>query len=250
MKRLSGDQKGKVAFLGTGDAMSGVFAEGTQPKCWCAFFVRDGKRDHTTVGRNRHRADVFGAEIQVHSVRGIDRRVQHRLRFPCKPECRCREADRGQRRGDRQRPAHSFPRPPAMRNRRRNTGLRPALRNPIELEADVVHRLPAIVGVFGKTRSDHPFQSGRSQRLDRGDRLRLARNDRGDDARPILSSEGRRTGEHLVQDRSEREDIASCVDGFPRNLLRRHVLIGADDGAFLGERLLLRQFVEGGAARR
>ena len=53
-------------------------------------------------------------------------------------------------------------------------------------------------------------------------------------------AEGARTGEHLVQEHAQRENVAPRVDGQPLRLLRRHVRRSADDSPFHGRRLVQR----------
>jgi hypothetical protein len=59
-----------------------------------------------------------------------------------------------------------------------------------------------------------------------------------------FSFEGALAGGHLVQRCSEGEDIGARVRLDALELLRRHVLKGAEDRAFLSERFLLRRVVE------
>ena len=52
----------------------------------------------------------------------------------------------------------------------------------------------------------------------------------------LLPWKGSLAGEHFVENRTERKDVAAAIDFFPFNLFRRHVLKGADDSALLGDR--------------
>ncbi len=57
----------------------------------------------------------------------------------------------------------------------------------------------------------------------------------GNDARHALPHESLAAGEHLVQDRAEREDVAARIGLLAFQLLRGHVPDGAEDSSLLGQ---------------
>ncbi len=91
--------------------------------------------------------------------------------------------------------------------------------NAIQLQQHIAGARPAIVGISRQADADQPLQCGRSVRHVGG--------------RAIERAVARC---HLVDQCAESEDIGARVDGFPFELLGRHVLRCAQHGAVFGQR--------------
>ena len=135
---------------------------------------------------------------------------------------------------------HAFP------GRRR----RIRLADPFEVLRDVVRALPALVAILLETLRHEMLQRGRGHRLNRVHRLRLALHDRGDQAGARLPLECTLSRRHLVEHRAQRKDVRASVSLGALELLGRHVLKGTDDGAFLGQRFLVRCTIESDGSTR
>jgi hypothetical protein len=68
-------------------------------------------------------------------------------------------------------------------------------------------------------------------------RRRLSRQHRSNQTRGIRRFKRSMPGEHLVEHQPKRKDVAARIGFLTLQLFRRHVLHGADDGAFLSLRL-------------
>ena len=73
--------------------------------------------------------------------------------------------------------------------------------------------------------------AGGRERLNARHRRRLVLQNRAEQARARLAFERRAPGEHLEQQRAEREDVGPRVGLEPFDLFRRHVLKRAEDRA-------------------
>ena len=98
--------------------------------------------------------------------------------------------------------------------------------------------LPARGGILGQTGHHHPLECPRRQRLIGRDRRRIAIDDGGDEAGARFPFERPPAGGHLVEDRAEGEDVRPRIGFCAFELLRRHVLECAEDGAFLRQRFV------------
>jgi hypothetical protein len=74
-----------------------------------------------------------------------------------------------------------------------------------------------------------------SERFDRSDGGGIFFEDGGSDAELALAPESPLASEHFVKDRAERKDVAAAVEFLAFDLLGRHVLERADDGAVFGD---------------
>jgi len=72
----------------------------------------------------------------------------------------------------------------------------------------------------------------RGERLDRGDGRGLFFENGGGDGELALACKGALSGERFVEDGAKRENVAAAVELLALDLLGRHVLESADDGAF------------------
>jgi hypothetical protein len=79
------------------------------------------------------------------------------------------------------------------------------------------------------------IKRSRHNRCDLRGRRRLVLEDRGDEARPAPTLERPMTGDRLIKHAAERPDIASRVGLSALELLRRHVLHRAENGALRGD---------------
>jgi hypothetical protein len=92
--------------------------------------------------------------------------------------------------------------PPSDRLHRGKVELSASISSPLQLGAQVARRLPTCFRIFGEAPSHDPIERGRRERLNRGDRGRLAGDDRRDQRRLVPAFEGFPARQHLVQDRA------------------------------------------------
>ena len=100
--------------------------------------------------------------------------------------------------------------------------------------------LPAVGGIFCKARADDVIERRRDERLQDWNRRRLVLEDGADEARLTLPLERALPGEHLVHHRAKREDVGARVGLVAFDLLRRHVLVGAENRPARGQRMVVR----------
>ena len=112
---------------------------------------------------------------------------------------------------------------------RRNTALRASLANPAQLRHEIGRCLQTLFGVFFQTPLDEKVERGRDARLDLRDGIGLRRDNRGDQVWLALAFERLPPRHHLVEDGAEGEDVGARVGFLAFELLRRHVLHGAED---------------------
>jgi hypothetical protein len=105
----------------------------------------------------------------------------------------------------------------------------------LQLDLDVPSGLPTRVRVFGETGAHDAFESSRSERRPLGQRARLIFEDCGDETGRGATLDGALAGGHLIEHETECEDIGARVRLGAFELLRRHVLDGADDAPLGGE---------------
>lgn len=121
--------------------------------------------------------------------------------------------------------------------------LRSTLGDPLQFRGDVVRALPAFFRILREARPDDALERRRRQRLNLRDRLRLAFEDRGDEARATPPGERTLARHHLVENDSEREDVGARVRFFSFELLGGHVLHGPENRPFLREGPVRGRFV-------
>ena len=124
---------------------------------------------------------------------------------------------------------------------RRDAARRAALRDPLQLAAEIPRALPPVLRVLRQRLPDHPVQRRRRRRHHRRHRRRLLLHDRRDQRRLRRPRERLPPRRHLVQHAPEREDVRPPVRFLPLQLLRRHVLERPQDRPFLRQVLARRR---------
>src|ERR1700686_303099 len=89
----------------------------------------------------------------------------------------------------------------------------------------------AIVRIFLQASRNYVLEGGWNKRLESADRLGIFFQDGGCQRDLTLAFEGTLARCHLIEHRSKGEDVRAGVSLFAFDLLRRHVLNGADDAA-------------------
>ena len=117
----------------------------------------------------------------------------------------------------------------------RNSRLRSALRDPLQLAPEIRGVLPAVLRVLRQGLLHDVVERRRRHRLNLRDRRRLVAQDRGDERRLRRTTERLLAGRHLVKHAPEREDVGARVGLSPLQLLRRHVLERPEDRPLLRE---------------
>ena len=121
--------------------------------------------------------------------------------------------------------------------RHRAAGLHEVLAELAQVAGEVERRGVALGRVLGEAAAlDQPPHGRGHVRVEAGDRLGRVLDDRGEGLGARLPPERRSSGRELVQDRAERELVATVVDGATAGLLRRHVAHGAEHDAGRGLR--------------
>jgi hypothetical protein len=95
--------------------------------------------------------------------------------------------------------------------------------------------LHSIVDVLGHASGDQPVQFQRCQRSQCRHGTRVGVHDRTDQAGLARPVERAFTGRHLVEHTAERPQVRARAGFLAFELLRRHVLKGADNGTLGGE---------------
>jgi hypothetical protein len=104
--------------------------------------------------------------------------------------------------------------------------------NPAQLADDIARILPALVRILRQARRDDAIERGGSDGLYRGGQPgRLGHENGGDDARGIRAVERFSARNHLVHDATERPDVGTVIRILPLDLLGRHVMQRAENGA-------------------
>ena len=101
----------------------------------------------------------------------------------------------------------------------------------LQAEDDVLRGLPAQLGRLREARANQVVEAGRRRDTCGGQRGRLRLEDLRDEARLGGRLEGAVARDHLVEHGAEREDVAARIGLVPFELLGRHVLQRAGDGA-------------------
>src|SRR6516164_3853164 len=118
----------------------------------------------------------------------------------------------------------SGPHPRARNQSAWSGATRRRLRQPSQLQADIVAGMPAVLRVLCQADADHVFQPGWGRRFDCADGLRFFLQDRGHHADATFTVEGPPPGGHFVQHGAKRKDIAAAIAKPTFELLRSHVL--------------------------
>jgi len=112
--------------------------------------------------------------------------------------------------------------------------LRAAFGDPLQFKKKVAGGLPAILGILCKADANGAVERWGCEGLQGADWFGVFLQNRGGHAQLALARESTLAGEHFVEDRAERKDVAARVEFPGFDLLGRHVLEGANDGALLG----------------
>ena len=102
-------------------------------------------------------------------------------------------------------------------------------RNPFQLKPYIVRSLKAVVRMFCEAGVDKVFEGRRGKRLNRRNRFGIFFQNRAGYANLALTLERPLAASHFIERRTQGEQIRARVSLFTFNLLRRHVLNGADD---------------------
>ena len=203
-----GRPEGEAGFLGACYRARRGGAEGPDPEAGLRAGFPRGERKRSPVGRERDRLDE---RLLGKRDRGEDRRRGAR-RAAQVPD---REDERGHPGGGRERPRELLAVLAPSGDGRRQSGLRAALADPLELELHVVRGLEAVLGSFERQVAIEAVEGRRRHRRDRRDRRRAVLQDRADQARLALAVERLLPGRHLVEDRPEGEDVAPRASASP-----------------------------------
>ncbi len=111
----------------------------------------------------------------------------------------------------------------------------------LEIEGEVVRGVEALLGVLLEAVADDPVEPRRDVLVGEREIRRILPQDRRHRLGRRVGVEGAPAREHLVQDRSEGEDVGAGVGGLALHLLRRHVAERAEHDARLGARRGRRQ---------
>ena len=103
-----------------------------------------------------------------------------------------------------------------------------------EAQLYVVNRLETLVRIFFQTRTHQPAQRSGRHRLQRADWHGIHREYLADDARLRFALKGVLARRHFVQQQSKCENVRANIGFESLNLLWRHVLHRAEDGAHAG----------------
>ena len=236
----SGDQNGYHAPEVSGSGRAGRhLGEVAHPDLLAAVACDRDERELPPVGRQGH-AELVERDQGILGRR-LERGAQRHGR-----RGRSSQMDDGEARGRgcQQRdepPGQPLPAAAAQRQRRGHSRLRAGVPDPAQLARHVVGALPAVVRVLLQALLHDVVERGRHHRLHGGDRGRLCREDRRDQARLRLAFERPLRRRHLVEQRSEREDIRARVGLDSLELLGGHVLESPQDCPFLRQRPGLRR---------
>ena len=223
--------------------------EGTDPQLSLPARLRRDESELLAVRRDRDRPSTLADEGERAFVRRKHAGANDRgggQRFP-ELEDSERHHGGGERRGDD--PREPLATPPLGHDRRGQAGLGASFGDPLQLEHDVVRRLPAVFGILLEASLDDAVERGRRHRLHGRDRRRRLAEDRGNHRRLTLSLERRLPRRHLVQKHSQGEDVAARVRLLPLEDLRRHVLEGSDDRSLRGQARVGLRLHHGSAGR-
>ena len=103
--------------------------------------------------------------------------------------------------------------------------------HPFEIAQQIARALIPVVRILREARADDAVERRRGDGLDARHRRRLVLQNRAEQARARLAFERRAAGEHLEQQRAEREDVGARVGLEPFDLFGRHVLKRPEDRA-------------------
>ena len=104
----------------------------------------------------------------------------------------------------------------------------------LEIERDVARRVEALFGILLQAVPHDPLEPRLDALVRRREVRRFLAQDRRHRLRRRVAVERADAREHLVQDRSEREDVRALVRGLALDLLGRHVAERSHDDAGLG----------------
>ena len=226
-----------AGFVGALQRARGHVVETAQPQTLARSAADRGEHQHRPVGRECRRSGVVARNLQVCARRCRYRRARHQVVPGGLHGQLTTQGAAQQRECHRDRPAQPFASAAFLRDDFRHTGLRATVRDPAELELHVVRALDAVDGILRQARLHQAIECRWRHRRNLRNRRRVRRHDRRDQRRLALALEGALARRHFVEHATERPQVAARVGFLALELLGRHVLEGADDGPFGGERL-------------
>ena len=187
-----------------------------------------------TVRRDRQTATGKGERRRT---RRRDHRARDaRRRGPHVPRQRARDEECSERCDHRDHPPHTHATTGVWLGRRRQRSRSSTCSNPFELTFDVSRGLPPLVWVLRQARLHQVLECGWCQRLADRERRWFGVEHTRDDAGPALAWKRPTAGQHLVDHRSERKEIAARIGASSLKLLGRHVLQRTEQRAFIRQR--------------
>ncbi len=105
------------------------------------------------------------------------------------------------------------------------------LPHPAQIVGDIVRAVGSVVGRLCQALPHQAVERGGRKRLERGDGCRFTLQDRAHQADDARALERPLPRDHLVDDGAQRPEVRPRIRRPPLQLLRRHVLKGADDHA-------------------
>src|SRR5262245_22790090 len=99
--------------------------------------------------------------------------------------------------------------------------------------------LEAAALVLLQTKADDPLEFARNVSSQFTYWLWFVAQDRRKGGDIGIATKGTSAGSHFIEDRSEGENIGTCVDLLPLSLFGRHVGNGSDDRPFFGARRII-----------
>jgi len=113
-------------------------------------------------------------------------------------------------------------------SRKRASRFCATLGNPVQLARQIIRTLPPFLRILCQAFLNYSLQRGRCHRLHSRHGLWLRSQDSCNQTGPALAAERRLAGCHLVDNFAQAQKSRSCICLFPFELLRCHVLEGAN----------------------
>ena len=220
-----GRPEGKRRAFGIGERRDGA-VDGSHPQLAPAFGTR---REGEALPVGRDDGPVGPVEPEPLGQRDVEARPRLGTFGRCGHST---HGDGGRQRRPAARPRRRTTRSAARRRPRVVVVLgQPFVEDALQAEDDVLRGLPAQLGRLRQARANQVVEPGRRRDTGGGQRGRLGLEDLRDEARLGGRLEGAVPGDHLVEHGAEREDVAPEIGLVPFELLGRHVLQRAGDGA-------------------
>ena len=235
--------EGKLPALGAGQGFGGRSVKGTDKKHLAAI-LQTSENDTASVVRDGRRSRLISKRENRNSSwrrkSGADDRTRKLPAGPAIVSGNHRGQEQGYGQHNVENNESSARSPSGFGDNCCGTGGR-GLRDPVKFVLDVSGALPTIIGIFDQAAPNGVLKRRRSKWFKTRDGLRLFFQNRRGNAELAFAGEGALAGQHLVEHSTEREDVAAAIDFFAFDLFGRHVLEGANNGAFLCDRRMLRR---------